>query len=559
MSALLAVFLAACPAAFAAPSAVDAALAKLTVEEKVGQLFTIAIDTDIAARYEPMIRAGKLGGAILRWDKFTGAEAKALAATLRGWTDSSPGKVPVLLAADHEGGPVFTQRRYGGTIFPGNMALGAARSEKLAYEAALATGRELRSWSIGVDYAPSVDVNNDPENPIIGLRSFGEDPKLVARLGAAAIRGYLKGGVLPAAKHFPGHGDTKVDSHKDLPMVAKPLKEWRDIELPPFAAAVAAGAPMIMTAHIVPAAIDPLLSATLSTAALQGELRGKLGYRGVIVSDSLDMAAIAKTYGTPEAALMAFQAGCDMLLIGKGDYPGAYERLLKAAKEGTFPAKRLNASVRRNLALKRRLDAAAQAPDFAANQALADRIAREAATLLKNEGGLLPLKPAGGETLAVVVARTARFDEDIKLLEAEIKRRHAKTEFVAVGPRPSPKTIEEVAARISSASVVVFGSFEFFQIEPGTFEKQMALYARLKESGKPVVVASLMNPYDLGHYADAPAMTASYGITPAAMRALAMLLFGELEPRGRLPVSVPGLFKRGQGLGRQAKSGSVLP
>lgn len=548
----LAIALLLCAPAGAAPKPdpVDRLLARLSVEEKVGQLFMIALDTEIAARYEPMIRAGKLGGAFERWDKFTGDESRAFAAQLRTWTDSSPNKVPVLIAADHEGGAAFTQRRYGGVVFPGNMALGAAGSADLARRAAAATARELRSWSVDVDFAPSVDVNNNPGNPIIGLRSFGDDPALVSRLGVAAIEGYLSGGAVPAAKHFPGHGNAATDSHLELPVIAEPLADWEKMELPPFRAAVGAGVPIVMTAHIVLTGLDPSLPVTLSSAALQGVLRRRLGFTGVAVSDALDMNAIAKTYGTPEAALRSFLAGCDILLTGKGDYPGAYERVLAAAKDGTIPRERLDASARRILRVKRRArlfsERKAVEYDKAADEALAARIAERAATLLKNDG-VLPLKLRADQKLLVVAARSGRFEGDAALLEAELKRRHANTELIAAPIYPKPDFVEQVAAKASTAAVVVLGTF---QLEALSSDKQAALYGRLRTLGKPIVVASLMNPYDLARFPDASAMTASYGVTPASMRALARLLFGEIKPRGRLPVSIPGLFPRGSGLSK---------
>ena len=334
------------------PLAVEGAL---SIEAMAGQVFAVVIDTEIAGRYESYIRSGRLGGGMLRWDRFTADELKRFTGRLQEWSAGAPDGIPFLVSVDHEGGPLFTQKTLGATIFPGNMALGAAGSEDLAEAAAEQSARELRSLGIHVDFAPAVDVNSNRKNPIIGVRSFGEDPRLVARFAAAAVRGYLKGGVLPAAKHFPGHGDTDTDSHTGLPRIGKRLSRLEAVELPPFRAAISAGVPLIMTAHIpVPALGTGALPATFSPEVLEGWLRGRLGFPGVIVSDSLDMGAITKDQTVAEAAIRSFLAGCDLLLIGKADYPPVYEGFLKAVRDGRVPKERLAASVGRILELKRR-------------------------------------------------------------------------------------------------------------------------------------------------------------------------------------------------------------
>ena len=281
----------------------------------------IAIDTEIAVAREADVRAGRLGGGMLRWDRFTGEEALAMTEKLREWSKASPHKLPFWVSTDHEGGPTFTQRQYGIAPFPGSMALGAAGSEGLTLGAAEATARELRALGIEITFAPSLDVNSNPANPIIGLRSYGQDPALVARLGLAALKGYRDGGILAVPKHFPGHGDTSDDSHLGLPVSAKTLPELEKTELAPFRAAIKDRAEAIMPAHMV----FPALGApsgrpvTLSSAVIGGFLRGKLGFQGLVFSDSLDMGAILNVYGSSDSAVLALLAGNDVLLIGKGD------------------------------------------------------------------------------------------------------------------------------------------------------------------------------------------------------------------------------------------------
>ncbi|TPW20430.1 MAG: beta-N-acetylhexosaminidase, partial [Elusimicrobia bacterium] len=260
------------------PAAALSLLLTMSLEQQVGQLFVVTVDTASAARDEDLIRGGLVSGGLLRWDKFTRDELAAFTAWLR---ERSPQGLPYMVFADHEGGPLFTQRSFGATVMPGNMALGAADSEALAAEAAEASACELAALGVHADFAPAVDVNSNAGNPIIGVRSYGEDPARVAALGAAQVRGYLAGGVLPVAKHFPGHGDTAVDSHVGLPVVDRPRASFDAVELPPFKAAIAAGVPMLMPAHVVAPALGAAdVPVTFSRPVLEGVLRGELGFKG---------------------------------------------------------------------------------------------------------------------------------------------------------------------------------------------------------------------------------------------------------------------------------------
>jgi len=439
-------------------------------------------------------------------------------------------------------------------LFPSNMALGAAGSPSLAEKAAYINGRELRALGIQVDFAPVVDVNSNPQNPVIGIRSFGQNPAEVATLGAAAVRGYLKAGIIPVAKHFPGHGDTKTDSHKQLPVIDRPLAAWEKIDLPPFKAAIAAGVPAIMSAHIVMTALDPDFPATLSSAVLGGVLRRELGFQGVIVTDSLDMGAIANTYTIPKAALRAFLAGCDLLLIGKKNLPESYAAVLAAVRDGRISQKRLDQSVRRILELKERAGLFGKpfsnprswkSVGAPASRQLAEKIAEKSITLLSNHGGLLPLKLSKSEPLAVLINRADRFAPDVDAFGGTLARHHRGTELFQFLPWPSAKDSDGLAKRAAGAGVIIFGAYK----DGGLDDKlQVELYNRLRALKKPIIVVSLMDPYDLKDFPGAAAQICIYGITPASMKALAKVLFGAAVPGGRLPVNIPGLFKMGSGL-----------
>ena len=521
-------------------------LKDLSVEELVGQTFMIAIDTDIAIAREADVRAGRLGGGMLRWDRFTADEARATSEKFREWSAASPHGIPFWFSTDHEGGPTFTQRRYGVAPFPGSMALGAAGSDELARASAEATARELRALGVSITFAPSLDVNSNPANPIIGLRSYGQDPALVTRLGLATLKGYRDGGILAVPKHFPGHGDTSDDSHTGLPVSAKTRAELEATELVPFRAAIKAGAEAIMPAHMVfPALGAPAgRPVTLSSAVIEGYLRGELGFKGLVFSDSLDMGAILNVYGSSDSAVLALLAGNDVLLIGKGDYPGSFAAVVDAVKSGRIPRARVEESVARILEAKRRLGLfSSKAPKpldpetLARDRALAQRVADEAVTLVRNDG-VVPLKLTGAQTLSLVLFHSPRYADEAARFAAAVAKRHPLTEVFDLALSPSTAAVAGVLAHARTAAVVVAGTYQF-----GTpvSAAQAGLVQALIAGPAPVVAVSLMNPYDLALSTGARAAVCAYGMTDSSLEAVARLLFGEIKPRGRLPVAVPKL------------------
>lgn len=546
MIALLLAATLAAPARAAAPA--------VPLEAELGQLFLVALDTQIAATDEADIRAGRIGGGMLRWDKFDGAQARDFAARLQSWSSAAPTGLPFLVATDHEGGAVFTQPLYGGTVFPGNMALGAAGDPTLAEAAAEITARELRPLGIQVDFAPDLDVNTNPDNRIIGVRSYGDDPRAVAALGAAALRGYRRGGIVSAVKHFPGHGASAENSHLDMPVIEKTAAELDAVELVPFRAALKEGAPMVMPAHILFPAYEPGgLPVTLSSSVIGGLLRGKLGYDGVVVSDSLDMGAIAKRYGEPEAAVMALAAGCDLLILGKVDFPPVFARVLDAVKSGRLPRARVDEAYARVRALKARFPAPppAAAPgapvvgaDAARGAAVAREIAERAVTLVRDDARLVPLKLAPEKTLFVALFRSGRYLAESRGFREALAARHPKLDFVELSASPDAASAADALARAARADAVLVGTSEWGP--PSSVQRDAT--AKLLALGKPAVLVSLMNPYDLRRWPEAKTAFAIYGITPAELDALVRVLFGEIRPRGRLPVSVPGVAPRGAGL-----------
>ncbi|WP_395950918.1 glycoside hydrolase family 3 protein [Actinomadura sp. 3N508] len=488
-------------------------VAKMSVQEKVGQLFV----TRFSSRSDALtkIRKYHVGGLIYFPGNF-GAPAKT-AAQSNALQKAS--KIPLLLGVDEEQGIV--SRTPFITTFPGNMALGATGNPADARAAARVTGTELRAVGINLDYAPDADVNVNPRNPVIGLRSFGADPGLVAKLTAGAVEGYQAAGVAAAAKHFPGHGDTATDSHTGLPVIKHTRPMWDRLDAPPFRAAIEAGVDMVMTAHIVVPKLDGSGDpSTLSRNVLVRLLRDALGYRGVITTDSLEMAGVREKYGDAAVPVRALAAGADQLLMPP-NLPRAYKAVLAAVRSGKIPQDRLDGSVTRILKLKQRrglfqdtasdpakADAVIGTP---AHKAIARQVAERAVTLVRNDGNVLPLK---GKKVAVSGPGAGT-------LRASL-RRHGVT--VTSG---------------GSADVTILT----------TLNAGRATAAKIRALGaKPVVVAALGRPYDLDSAGGAAAALATYSSSAVSVNALGRVLSGDVKPAGRLPVPVAG--KRvGHGLG----------
>ncbi len=317
---------------------------------------------------------------------------------------------PLIIATDQEGGQLMA---FGdGTPLPGNLAIGATRSIELARKAGQVLGRELAALGINVDYAPCADVNINPQNPVVGVRSFGEDPNLVGELAAAMIEGIQSQGVAATVKHFPGHGDTASDSHHGLGIVSHSRERLHAVELTPFRAALKADVKLVMTAHLAIPSIDGANAppATLSPNIINGLLRNELGYNGVVVTDAMDMHAIRQGELLREDALRAAQAGADLLLITSNpqDQTRAYEALLQGVQNGEFKMSDLQASVERISRLKNWLTENSTSPDLnviqcAEHMQVANEIAESSITLVRDEKKYLPVKLDVGKRIAVII------------------------------------------------------------------------------------------------------------------------------------------------------------
>jgi len=465
---------------------------------------------------------------------------------------------PFLIAADQEGGQLMALGR--GTPLPGNMALGATGSEDLACRVGEVLGRELAAVGVNLDYAPCADVNLNTQNPVVGVRSFGEGPVEVARLTAALIRGIQSQGVAATVKHFPGHGDVTSDSHHGLPIVSHSLERLRAVEFPPFRSAIEAGVKLVMTAHIGLPAIDGPHAppATLSPNILQGVLRRELGFEGVIVTDAMNMRAIRQEGAIGEEAVRALSAGADLLLLVSNldECELIFKTIIGALKSGRLDERTISQSAQRVLALKEWLSKQPAAPDLsvvdcAEHRSLAQEIADASITLVRDQNNLLPLCLRPDRRLAVIIPKPLDLTPAdtssyvTPQLAAALREYHPRVEEFLIPYAPNENDIASLLTQLHSFDAVIIGTINAFQQEG-----QAALVRKSLKLKIPTVIAALRLPYDLTVFPEAPVYLCTYGILEPSMRALAKAVFGQGGIKGRLPVAIPGLAEAGYHLGR---------
>ncbi|WP_225411764.1 beta-N-acetylhexosaminidase [Stigmatella hybrida] len=545
--------------AVSSPDWVTCQLKEMTLEEKVGQLFmTYAYgqsvsDTDPAMvagnrtdhgldTAEQLVERYHLGGIIyFSWagNLKEPAQIAGLSNGLQEIALRQARPIPLLIATDQEHG-VVVRITEPATQFPGNMALGATRSTDDAHQAAVITARELRAMGINQNFGPVVDVNSNPLNPVIGVRSFGVDPGQVSAFAQAQVRGLQEGGTAAAVKHFPGHGDTEVDSHYGLPIITRSREQLAAADLPPFAAAISSGVDAIMSAHIVLPALDNSgLPATLSPAIMTDLLRGELGFQGVLFSDSLAMQG-AKPYGDDSPARVpveALKAGVDMLLM-PSKLGVAYQAVLDAVGTGEISQERIDVSVGRILTLKQKRGVLSQPfvnlaelgrVGSTEHLAAASAIAGRSITLVKNDARVLPLKP---EVRKVLV--TGWGDSPTSTLAEALTQHGLSVQRLETGAAPAPAKREEATALAAQADLILVLTHRVW-----TSQAQQDLVRALQGTQKPLVAISVREPYDAAYLPEVSTQVATYGYRPVSMQALAKVLVGTAPPAGRLPVAIP--------------------
>lgn len=478
-------------------------------------------------------------------------------------------KVPLMITADFEGGVGFVIP--GATRFPLAMAIGATGSEDFSYQVGKATAIEGRALGVGVNFYPVVDVQNNPANPIINIRSFGEDPKKVSSLATAYVHGTQEAGMLATAKHFPGHGDVSSDSHLTLPVLDIPRARMDAVELVPFKAVIDNGdngVAAVMTAHIYLPQLDSEkgLPATLSYNVLTKLLREDLGFKGLLFTDALDMRGVTNDFTNEEAAVRSIIAGNDVLLFPP-DAVASFNAVKAAAESGRIPMARLDDAVRRILRAKSQLGLEKYRPadlttiartvGSKAHRDIAQKIADAAVTLVRDNAGAVPLKLSADQHLLHVNLldnRSGWREGPVGLvLKAELPKRFAKTTSVQLDNLSSANEYTMARQLAEMADVVVVATFIRVAAFKGSIDltpDQMQLLRDLAAMKKPFVVVAFGSPYLLHHLPELPAYVLTYDTHPGAEMAAVKALAGEIPVQGKLPISLPGLYPVGHGLTR---------
>lgn len=550
---------------------IDNAIKGMTINEKIGQMLMPDFRTwkgkdvtEMLPEIEELVQEYDLGGVILFRENVVTTEqtAKLVAA----YQEASE-QYGLLMAIDQEGGIVT--RLQSGTDMAGNMALGATRSPELSEKVGRVIGEELNALGINMNLAPVLDVNNNPDNPVIGVRSIGESPELVAELGVSYTKGLQGTGIAATAKHFPGHGDTAVDSHLGLPEVPHDKERLLAVELYPFQQAMDAGIDAIMTAHVTFPKIDGTkviskkdgteisLPATLSYKVLTGLMREEMEYKGVIITDALNMGAITSHFGPVDAVIRSVNAGTDIVLmpVGLEEVAGG---LLEAVENGEITEERIEQSVERILTLKVKrgivkaenpapieevVANAEQVVGSAEHKQVEAEVANKSITLVKNNQAL-PLTLTDDEKI-VVVGNTY-----ITSLYDAIKAKHDHTELI----QTSGPLSEQQLAQLEDASAIVVGSYTFNVSGRNPNSSQMKMINQvINEADAPVIGVGIRNPYDIMAFPEIDAYLTQYSYREASFKATAATLFGENNPTGLLPVTIPDingnvLYSFGHGL-----------
>jgi len=537
-------------------------LRKMTVEEKIGQMVACRFvgsfrnaDSAYLRELDDLVVKSGIGGLVL-----FGGEVYETAELANAFQKLA--KVPLLMASDFERGT--GNQVTGATLFPPLMSLGAAGSEDLAYGMGRITALEGRAMGIHMTYAPVVDVNVNPDNPIINTRAVGADPGLVSRIANAFIRGAQDNGMIATAKHFPGHGDTSQDSHSLLPTIEAGLERLESVELVPFKAAVDAGVRAVMTAHLFVPALDPTpgLPATLSAPILTGVLRQKLGFRGLIVTDALEMSGVTNAFSTEEASLLAVLAGVDQLLLPP-EPAKVIAYLAQAVRDGRISLRRIDESVRRILEAKAALGL--QRNRFVRTDELDRKIAsrpflgqalktfESSATLVKNERGTLPLAAAGGKIAVFSLSSDLGDYFAGRAFVTAMRKRFPDAAAFYADADTGREDLDDAFAKAVGAETVVFALFSKVSAGKGSVgleAKHVDLIKKFAalENGPAVVVLSFGNPYFLRSFPEADVYLCLYRNTPETQDLAARALVGEMDLGGKLPVSIPDLYPVGHGI-----------
>lgn len=540
---------------------VEQTLSKMTLEEKAGQMvfpnvngIYMSDDSPEFKRLEFLVKEKNVGGLIF----FTSDLYEQVVLTNKM---QRLAKYPLLIAADYEHG--ITMRIDGATPFPNIMALGAVDDENLTYEMAKIIAKEGRAIGVHQNYAPVSDVNNNPNNPIINTRSFGESPELVAKHSNSFLKGLQDGGMIATSKHFPGHGNTSIDSHLDLPVLKSNLDELNQIELYPFKENIKAGVMSIMVGHLAVPAIegDTGIPASLSKKIITDLLKNQLGFKGLIVTDALNMHGITNYYSTAKATIEAIKAGHDCILFPDNPIE-AIDAIIDAVRNGVISEERINYSVRKILRTKKwagldeerlvEIDKISSIVGINEHLELAKLISRKSITLLKNENNLVPLSKDEQQKYAHIIIADSRNDNDGEFFRRNLKSKIQDINFARILMNSGEIDYQSALEISKNSDVIIISIYSKVRSYQGTLginEKQKELVRKIIALKKPVIMISHGNPYVLGEFPEVTAYINNYGDTKFSELAVIEALLGEIDIEGKSPVSIPSAgVKVGDGI-----------
>lgn len=540
---------------------VENMLRSLSLREKIGQMVMMRMSGEFTnlnsekfAESRRQVEENRLGGFIV----FRG-EANSIAALTNEMQRIS--KLPLLFAADYERGLRMQLRT--GTPFTTNMGVGATGDVLAAYRQGKIIAEEMRAIGVNWLFAPVADINNNPDNPVINIRSFGANPEKVGEFAAALAKGVRDGGALATLKHFPGHGDTATDSHIGLAKISANKTQLEAVELVPFKTAIGDGVDAVMTAHLaVPQVTGDDVPATLNPKISNDILRKELGFKGIITTDAMEMGAIKKNYSDEKSVVMAVLAGADIVLL-PADAKKTIDAIEAAVKSGELTEARIDESVRRLLSAKYRLgltenrlvDLAKvnQVVEKSENVREANATAEKSITLLRNADNILPMTAEkANKTLFVVIAADDDPIEGIALIP-EIMRRAPKAKIIRLDLRSTKDEYEKVLEQAKQFDSIILAPFVKRAALKGTValpENQTKFVREMIDLKKPVAVVAFGSPYLIRQFPEVKTYVVTYAIEEVAQTAAVRTMFGEVPFTGKLPVSVPGIFEIGAGISR---------
>lgn len=515
----------------------------LTLEEKLGQTLVAFVDIDSAELVRPVIESGQIGGVLIQWGNYSMNQTEALIKKLQRWAKKSRHQIPLLIAIDYEGGTVHTPITLGFDYLPTNMMLSATQNEESAASIAYLAGLELRRVGIHINFSPVLDVNSNPKNPIIGVRSFGEDPTNVTKMGVALIKGFQAAGILSVVKHFPGHGDTTQDSHYQTPVVKASKEQLQQIHLAPFAAAIEHGVDGVMTGHVLYPALDRKNIATFSKPILHDLLRQEMGFNGLLVTDSLDMKSATSFCTIAGCAVRALDSGEDLILLGRYIKPTqVFNQIFQEIKEKNLQ-ERVEEASQKILEIKKSLGLLAHVPRVIhpdsqkAYQAQLAKISDQAVTLVRNRKNLLPFIPAATPkrkpTVCAVFFAPSRFADQLVSFSKPFlaKGWNVRSYNAALTPRQVDTQRAEACAK--NADLLIVTSLQWAD---KTNISQKNAINQLLQTYPNTVFISTMSPYDIPSFSQAHTVLATYGLNKYVLQTAANIILGNTTAQGTLPV-----------------------